>query len=314
MAGSYEKINYSLRPAKQIQRRMLCETFRRLSVFGAVASYRYIGFGSPYFADFALIHKSLGITDMVCVEVNEHHKERFEFNKPFVCIRLKYGHSNDVLPALAWTDTRCIVWLDYDGTLDNNVLTDIAIVCANVTPASLFVLTVEADSRPDEMQRLAKLKKAVGEDRVPADVQENDLAGWDMSKVLRRIIVNEVLSALNARNGGRREANRIEFKPLFNFQYADSAKMLTVGGLLYDTGQAPLVARCSFEQLSFVRVGEEAYRIKVPMLTYRELRHLDQHLPTANLGELTMHSVPQEDLQTYAAVYRYFPTFAETEI
>jgi hypothetical protein len=63
MAGSYEKINYSLRPAKSIERKMLCDAFRRLSAFGKVENYQYIGFGSTYFSDFSLFHKALGISN-----------------------------------------------------------------------------------------------------------------------------------------------------------------------------------------------------------------------------------------------------------
>ena len=64
--SSYEQINYSLRPAKQIERKMLIEAFRNLTEFGDIGSYRYIGFGSIYFSDFNQVHKSLGIT--VCVK------------------------------------------------------------------------------------------------------------------------------------------------------------------------------------------------------------------------------------------------------
>ena len=63
MSGSYEKINYSLRPAKCIERKMLCETFRRLSIFGKVETYSYIGFRCTFFSDFALFHKSLNILE-----------------------------------------------------------------------------------------------------------------------------------------------------------------------------------------------------------------------------------------------------------
>jgi hypothetical protein len=78
MPGSYEKINYGLRPAKCIERKMMCEAFRRLSEFGSVESYRYIGFGSTYFSDFSLFHKHLGITNMISMEQDEHNAPRFE--------------------------------------------------------------------------------------------------------------------------------------------------------------------------------------------------------------------------------------------
>ena len=78
MGKSYEEINYAIRPAKCIERKMLCEAFRKLSVFGDVKNYRYIGFGSPFFNDFYLFHKNLSINNMICIEKHEEDKERFE--------------------------------------------------------------------------------------------------------------------------------------------------------------------------------------------------------------------------------------------
>ena len=46
MARSYQKVNYALRPAKNIERKMICEALRQLSGFCLVETYRYIGFGS----------------------------------------------------------------------------------------------------------------------------------------------------------------------------------------------------------------------------------------------------------------------------
>ncbi len=68
MSESYMQINYSLRPAKSVERKMLCEAIKRLAVFDKIESYKYVGFGSAYFSDFSLIHRSLGIEDMLSIE------------------------------------------------------------------------------------------------------------------------------------------------------------------------------------------------------------------------------------------------------
>lgn len=93
MASSSGAVNFSLRPAKSIECKMLCEAFRQLSIFSDVEAYRYIGFGSKYFSDFTLIHKTLGIKDMISIERNVQNRARFEFNRPFDCIRLMFGES-----------------------------------------------------------------------------------------------------------------------------------------------------------------------------------------------------------------------------
>ena len=66
--SSYQKINYSIRPAKSAERKMLCELIQHLSVFHKLSDYQYIGFGSTYFTDFSLFHRNLGINKMISIE------------------------------------------------------------------------------------------------------------------------------------------------------------------------------------------------------------------------------------------------------
>ena len=68
MAKSFTKIDYRLRPAKAVERRMMAEAFLRLRPFGSVESYRYIGMGSVYFSDFLLFHGLCGFDPMSSLE------------------------------------------------------------------------------------------------------------------------------------------------------------------------------------------------------------------------------------------------------
>jgi hypothetical protein len=68
MANSFRKIDYRLRPAKAVERRMMAESFLRLRPFGSVETYRYVGMGSVYFADFSLFHAVCGFETMVSIE------------------------------------------------------------------------------------------------------------------------------------------------------------------------------------------------------------------------------------------------------
>ena len=317
MPGSYERINYALRPAKNIERKMLCDAFRRLSEFARVDSYRYVGFGSTYFSDFTLFHKALGITTTLSIEKDRDKEQRFLFNKPFSCVDIEFGHSNAVLPTLSW-DARTILWLDYDNKLDGEALTDIGFFSSNAIAGSVLVVTVDAD--PEDIgeedigeNRLHLLKTRVGEEKVPADIVIGALDGWGLAAVSRRIINTEILETLNDRNGGSPNGMRVMYKQLFNFHYADGAKMLTVGGLLYDEGQQDIVAKCGFDSLSFIRSEDEEYRIEVPSLTFKEIRHLNTQLPVDDPTTLDAPSVPPQDLAAYHKLYRYFPTFVDAE-
>jgi hypothetical protein len=319
VAASYERIHYGLRPAKNVQRKMLVEAFRRLSGFGAVDSYRYIGFGSTYFSDFSLFHRALGIRSMISIERDTPNRKRFEFNRPFNCIRIAFGESSQILPTLPW-GVRTILWLDYDGPLQSSVLTDIKYFCASAIAGSVLLVTVDVD--PAELDehnpRLDEMRKSLGRDRVPPDVKESDLSDWGTGHVAHRIIVSEILETLSERNGGLADDNKIEYQPLFYFCYRDSARMLTTGGLLYERGQEPIVAACGFDRLPFLRLNLRANTqpclIEVPKLTYKEIRHLDRQLPRVKSGKLSAPKVPPTDIKKYETIYRYFPTFAETEV
>jgi hypothetical protein len=313
MPGSYTYINYGLRPAKHIERKMLCEAFRRLSEFGALESYRYIGFGSIYYSDFSLFHKGLGISNLHNIEKDSYNKLRFEFNSPFKCIQQHFGESNDELPKLNW-DIRSIVWLDYDDPLDSKMLADVAFVTAQCLQGSVLVISVNAQPDKFDSEPLKQLKERVGDGKTPEDIKDENLRGWGTASIYRRILLNQIDETLTRRNGGLTPGNRICFKQFFNFHYSDNSKMLTIGGLFYDEGQSAIVAKCNFPGLHFVREADAPFRIEVPLLTIREIRHLDKQLPTDNVATLTSDQVPPGDTEKYSRFYRYFPTFGEVDL
>ncbi len=328
MAGSYRIINYSLRPAKAIERRMLGAAFERLHAFQPIQDYRYVGFGSIYFSDFQLLHRELGITNMLSIEKDVSARACFRFNRPYKCVRLKFAMSADVLPTLRW-GRRMIIWLDYDDRLTVDILGDIATVCLRATSGSLVVISVNAqpDAEPSKEDRdlyqeetgklfdlsdyrLHKAKELIGE-KLPASTSGADLRGQGLANVFRDIIHNEIAEQLSIRNAILPAEEKISYRQLFHFRYKDGAQMLTVGGILYRAAEEPTVATCDFDTLPFIKSGTEHYSIKAPCLTAKEIRHLNAQLPTNSTGKLRAPGVPAADIQRYAEVYRYFPTFSE---
>lgn len=328
MLGSYRIINYALRPAKAIERRMLCAAFERLHPFQRIERYRYVGFGSIYFSDFQLLHRELGITDMLSIEKDVSAKACFRFNRPYKCIRLRFATSAEVLPTLNWK-RRTILWLDYDDRLNANILGDIATVCLRATSGSLVVISVNAqpDAEPsaedrDQYERetgksfdlgdyrLRIARGLVGE-KLPSGTSGAHLRGQELTKVFREIIHNEIAEQLSIRNAVLPADDKLLYRQLFHFCYKDGAQMLTVGGILYRAEEEPTVAACGFDTLPFIRTGGEPCSIKVPCLTAKELRHLNSQLPTVPSAKLRAPGVPDADIQRYAEVYRYFPAFSE---
>ena len=318
MSSTLNRVLYGLRAGKNIERKMMCEVFGRLGQIVPLNRYRYVGMGGLGFHDHALFHQRLGIRDMVSVERNVMWKDRVRLNRPYKCIAMEWGSTNERLPNLSWRKPT-IVWLDYDDPLDRSMLDDIHLVTANAKSGSVVVVTVHAHpERCDDPlkapgHRMKDLVKRVGEDRVPLGTKGSHLAGWGLAAVSRSIIVNEIMDVLDQRNGPLTLEKRIAFSQVFHFRYADTSKMMTVGGLLATERDGREFGKAAVGQVDFARTGEEALEIKVPKLTLREIRYLNQRLPTAPSALRQLKSIPQKHVERYRGVYRYFPAFTEIE-
>ncbi|MBS42148.1 MAG: hypothetical protein CMH83_02995 [Nocardioides sp.] len=309
--ASYTKINYSLRPAKAIERKMMVELLRRLDRSASLAHYRYVGFGSPYFADFALLHRSLGIREMVSIEHEIDDEARFRFNAPFASIDLKFGESGEVLAELSWTQ-RSIVWLDYDGRLDAAKLEDLDYLMRNVPSGSVVVLSVNAHPHTDIEKRLQRARADL-DSALPRTASNESLGGWGTAEMYREVVNEQIQISLGERNAGQPAAAQFAYRQLFNFQYSDGARMLTLGGLVHDAGQQAHFNGCGFDEFDFFRDADDAYTIEVPKLTLKEMRHLDAQLPGDTFADLEEVGIPVADAATYAELYRFFPKFVDIE-
>lgn len=323
---TFQSFSYPLRPAKNVERKMLSEACRRLSFFEAVENYRYIGFGSTTFTDFILFHKHLGIRDMYSIEDQEDFKLRFEFNKPYQCINMRYGLSSEMLEEFDW-DKRTIVWLDYESGLTDIVLNDISLVCMKGKSGTALIVTVNvagntyqlpqklrsASKEEQDAYRLNAFTKAIGKPKVPGDIHGKNLEGGELAGTYRQIVMNEIDQTLRNRNGFVDETHRMQYAPLFNFRYKDGARMMTVGGVLYENKDEAVLKQCNFESLDFVKPGAEPFTIEMPILTQRERRHLDSLLPAGMLEDLDI-GLTKDEIANYQRVYRYFPSFIEVEL
>ncbi|QZD89894.1 hypothetical protein K3148_00300 [Qipengyuania aurantiaca] len=320
MTASYEIIDYSLRPAKFAERKMLCDFFSRLRVFGSLESYRYVGFGSIWFSDCVLFHRTLGISDIVSIECELDHQERFEFNNPLRGIRLLMGEASDVLPTLDWS-LRSIVWLDYDDPLNVSILEDVRTVASRAKSGTAFVVSVQAekifDKRNDDdhihVQSRDEFSDYFGEGRTPEALRQADLRGWTLSKTSRQIVRAEIEEGLKAANAARPNGQKIEFRQTVAFEYKDGAKMTTIGGVFVDQGQAALFDGAGLRELEFFRDSDEALRIHMPLVTPHEMRHLDRQLPILEEVGLDAEPIPVREANRYAKFYRYLPNFASFE-
>ncbi|MPM22262.1 hypothetical protein SDC9_68713 [bioreactor metagenome] len=342
--SSYRKIDYSIRPAKSVERKMICDIIGRLAPIQKIDDYLYIGFGSVFFTDFILFHKTFGFPKMVSIEKDIIEEERFRFNQPYGCIDLKFGLSTKILPTLNW-EKPVLMWLDYDDPINENVFTDIGYFCTLANPNSIIILTVNAnvdriswlsikDTDKLAKERLKILEKQVSKERIPIGVTGEHLDQEGKYKILKRIIYNQINEDVSDRNGLLENGEKLVFHQLFNFVYQDGAKMLTVGGILIKESESRTFSELGFEKLPYSMPQEGAYEIVVPKLTFKEARYLDKLLPSEfekliNEGEneanqnqgkicaknsFPVNFLPKDDLDNYRKIYRYFPNFVESEI
>lgn len=320
-------VNYSLRPAKNIERKMMGEAFARLSPIAPLTKYRYVGFGSEFFNDFSLYHQRLGINKMISIERDSERIDRCKFNQPYKCIQVKEGSAAEVLPKLSWKE-RTIVWLDYVGPLDKAIVDDIRFVASRLVSGSVGVWTVNAqpigpdnDSaeqiRPSDWpaRRLAKLQELFGGSRKFHGVTGSSLAQWGLAKVFHEVIVDEINRALNDRNSALDAKDQIKFRQCFHFRYADGQKMLTVGGLFLNAADEAKLGPDPFADLDFIRDGADSCDLLPPTLTGREVRFLNQLLPQDPPDlSATKKWLRPEEAENFKKVYRYYPIFAESEL
>ncbi len=312
--ASYHNVNYALRPAKSIERKMIVEVLQMLRSIAPLRVYRFVGFGSTYFSDFSLIHRTLGITNLVSIEKNAHDSKRIAFNRPYRCISLKFGRASDVLSALTWR-TKSIVWLDYDGKLDMEILDDVATVAQNAAGGSVLIVTVNAQPEPLSESLLSEFEEKIGKENVPMGVDDKALKSWGLAVQSQHAIDATIKHAINDRSRALSTPSKIHYRQLFDFHYADGQKMVTTGGLLFYGRQSRTVDGIDFSAPPFVvHEGEKPYLIDVPNLTLKEMQYLDRQLPAANPAKLRSANVPKSDLKQYARLYRHFPSFVDAEL
>lgn len=321
MTSSFKKINYALRPAKHAARRMLCEIFGRVHRFQPVDQYVYVGFGSVWFEDFILFHRNLGVREMISVERDAEARERIEANKPFRTITVHYRNSSRVLPRLDWK-RRHLLWLDYEDALSSGILLDIRTTAVRASSGTVLAISIpcqrakEVEASESEAKgpsAIERFRTEFGRERVNQAVSELNLIGWPFGALCRSIIFAEIEAALAVRNGQAAAADIFSFQPICEMEYDDGTKMTTVVGIFSAASDSRLVAACGFNRLDFMPARGRLVRIRVPKLTVREIRGLEQKLPKLPGGRLDRGAIPAGEARAFANLYRYLPNFAVLE-
>lgn len=287
---------WQFRPAKQILRLMTIDVMRRLSAFRPLHEYRYVGLGGYEFVDFDLVRRALGVHRMTSIE-SSGKAQRFEFNRPFPDIELKFGTSNDLLPEVA-LDEPVIVWMDYCVPVRDDVLRDVLLLGQQLLPGSMLIISVNATVAEDG-KRISTLQDRVTKARIPMGIDaEHDLDGWRTADVQRRVLAAELRQAMAGRPA--------RFEQLINVHYRDTQRMQAWGGIIVDAATDAQFHAADYRSLPQVRTGADALTINVPVLTAREVLRLEEQL-VAGAPAPKLPWLKDSECDSFAELHRWYP-------
>lgn len=319
---SFEEFNYALRPSKNVERKIIIDCLLSLKDKFGFPAYKYIGFGSMWFCDFILAHKTLGIEDLISIERKEY-ADRALFNAPYRCVKVIGGEASDVLKTQGVNTHRSIIWLDYDSKLDGPVLNDLQFLCRESINGTIIIATLNAN-----VKQLDNVKNVEGvqlfgldaleyivrdPDLLPTGIKSEDLTIEEFPSIVAKILFERIKSATV--KSGRSE----RFLPIFNICYADSTPMVTVGGMIGNDEEEKKINYGELSKKFYCIRGEDQIVISVPPLTQKEKLTIDQLFPSPTvptedeIKKKMGFSLKKEIIQAYHLLYLHYPTYGEVQ-
>ena len=313
--ASFDSINYSLRPNKQIERGLAFAGVGQLRSSINLADQVYVGFGSIWFSDFKMAHRLLGIDDMRSFEHNAIGYSRASFNLPYRTVEVLPETSSIGLPIIlsdARINTRpWLIWLDYDKALDEAMVDDIRLLIEQAPTNSMLLVTFSATANAYGRlkQRTQRLKMLLG-DIVPDELSDDRVEKDSLAETLADLVLPFMAGIAGdvARPGG--------FEPAFRMIYTDSVTMITVGGMLPAPGAVPGV-RETVRSAGWPCLVN--MRIEAPHLTLKETVALQTKLPsrrpvTRIQVQRLGFDLEEGQIASFQKFYRFYPSFAEIAV
>jgi hypothetical protein len=284
---------------------MLLDAFLRMSAGEfPLREYQYTGFGSIFFVDFSMFRKYLGMYNMLSVEHDKRIERRVVFNRPWADITIKMGSAAEAIPELD-SDLKHVLWLDYDFVLNKNAISDLIAAATKLSVGSILLITIDVEAPceggPKEWKQYFE---ATAGELLPVDEEEFGLSN------IPRINVKTLRNAVQNGLAGRKNT---KFLPLFNFLYADTHPMLTLGGMIGGAAEKRNLDACDFASAKYLRrsFDDPPYEIRPPILTRKERLILDSCMPCADTWMPAEFEIEKQHLAAYRELYPYFPQYVE---
>lgn len=124
------------------------------------------------------------------------------------------------------------------------------------------------------------------------------MLGWGVAKIGRDVLQAQA-------NTVAREAHHGSFRQLFNFNYSDTSRMLTWGGVVAAPNVARSIENCRFEDLPYIRPDAKPLHVKVPTFTDREWRHFERGVGGSATLPPVLEGIKHEEIVEFAEIYRW---------
>jgi hypothetical protein len=309
--NSPKYLNYETRPLKFTERKMLLACLQRIcNHYGN--DYQYIGFGGLAFTDFKLFHKELHINNLFSIEGGTFSSERLAYNSPYSFINILKTNSTDALNKIDLTK-KTLIWLDYDGALDNYMFDDIQALFKKLPLGSVYIFSCNRELKEKKLQKeytKEQFREYFG-NRTPFKIDNPDFSIERSSGTIRKMLKTEIETIIQERN--LIEESDFEFKQIFNIHYQENrgAKMFTYGGIL--TRKSTLINELGLNAFDFITEDESTFEIAVPNITRKEFELIDKHLYERE-ELLTENIITKSDIEEYVKIYKYVPHFYDIRI
>ncbi|MBR1597391.1 MAG: hypothetical protein IJ661_00595 [Lachnospiraceae bacterium] len=314
MPGSDQKINYQIRPAKSIERKMLCDLIREIQLLRSNGEMRYIGLGAKYFTDFLLLHNEFGITDMISIEAQKERQMRYEFNKPLKYIQMWYGSTNEVLPQLDnFDDKMNLIWLDYDSMFNETMLKDVETICKKLCVGSMFFLSCNCSFSGTQTDKMKAFKENVGE-YFDESTEKKQYSANNIPYTIKSLIDKQIKNSIEMRK--RINNDNLEYLQLLFLKYKDGAQMLTIGGVIVDEKLRNNIENSRlFNKYDFISINNNLYSIDIPQLTNKEIQLILKNLPISEeeyiINQDKFFGIEYDEIAKFQKIYRYYPFYSE---
>jgi hypothetical protein len=306
-ASTAKFIAYNLRASKQAERRILIDLLKCANEAGVnISDCRYVGMGGSLFYDFHLIHRFLGVRQMISLEHDEEMYARSVFNCPYDFIKVR----NETVAEFIESDvdgTRTIYWLDYDGGISPDIAADIISLGTHLQLGGFAFVTVYAEpprslEKTANEARLDYFFEALGEFSV--GLTRDDMGNAAFPKTIHRVLIAAFKNAFAVRRDG-------VFRPLLQVQYKDSSTMVTVGGCFCEASSCDIVENRMKKDLPFLLDKNPPYKIKNLNLTERERALFDMAVTRSSsrsrqANKLRALGFKDGDFKAYKELIRFY--------